>query len=125
MMLSWKPAAESWITINTDGSVHNPGSMAAAGGIARNQSGRNLGCFMSNYGQCPIMMAELRGALEGLILARRLKASRVELQLDSLAAVQVLQNQVEEGHRHAPIIRQIQSLMDTFGEIKITHIYRE
>ncbi|CAN1142701.1 Putative ribonuclease H protein At1g65750 [Linum perenne] len=61
-LVRWIPAPDEWITINTDGSVIQPLSYAAGGGVIRNSHGAKLAAFAANFGKCSIMRAELRAA---------------------------------------------------------------
>ncbi|CAI0393266.1 unnamed protein product [Linum tenue] len=74
--LSWIPPPQHWVAVNTDGSVKQPHSQAASGGIIRDHLGRCLGGFYANLGACTITRAELKGALQGLQLAWRLASGR-------------------------------------------------
>ncbi|CAN1243720.1 Putative ribonuclease H protein At1g65750 [Linum perenne] len=46
----WEPALEPWVTLNTDGSVLNTGSLATIGGVLRNSAGNPLFAFACNFG---------------------------------------------------------------------------
>ncbi|CAN1283004.1 Putative ribonuclease H protein At1g65750 [Linum perenne] len=71
-----------------------------------------------NLGKCSITRAELRGAVSGLQLAWERGYRKIQLQLDSQCAVQLLQGDDLEDHAHATTI-----IMD--WEVRILHIYRE
>ncbi|CAN1144796.1 hypothetical protein LINPERHAP1_LOCUS7350 [Linum perenne] len=75
------------VTINTNCSVLQPHSRAAAGGILRTFLGRPVSTFAANLGRCSIMRAELRAAEIRLMIAWDMGYKKVHLQLDSLAAV--------------------------------------
>ncbi|CAN1806116.1 Putative ribonuclease H protein At1g65750 [Linum perenne] len=86
--IGWIAGPSDCIMINTDGSVLQPHSRAAAGGILRTCLGRPVSFFPANLGRCSIMRAELRAAEIGLMLAWDRGFKKVHLQLDSLAASQ-------------------------------------
>ncbi|CAI0409373.1 unnamed protein product [Linum tenue] len=88
--IAWKPPPPDWIAINTDGSVKQPDSLAAAGGLLRDNSGRCLGAFASNLGACTITRAELLGVLQGLKLAWRLGYRKVQVRTDSTTVMSIL-----------------------------------
>ncbi|CAN1121589.1 Putative ribonuclease H protein At1g65750 [Linum perenne] len=90
-LISWIPPHDDWLKINTNDSVTQPHSLAAAGGVIRDHQGRNLAAFLTNLGYCSIMRAELRAAEIGLANAWELGAKKVILELDSLAAVHVIE----------------------------------
>ncbi|CAI0397149.1 unnamed protein product [Linum tenue] len=52
--------------INTDGSVQQPSSKAAAGGLMRDHTGKCMNAFISNLGICTITRAEIKAAIQGL-----------------------------------------------------------
>ncbi|CAN0918917.1 hypothetical protein LINGRAHAP2_LOCUS31154, partial [Linum grandiflorum] len=61
--IGWCAEDHPWVTLNTDGSVINPGNKAATGGVLRNSDRNVLRAFTSNLGVCSITRAELRGAV--------------------------------------------------------------
>ncbi|CAN1162405.1 Putative ribonuclease H protein At1g65750 [Linum perenne] len=69
VLVHWNQPPENFITINTNGSVLQPHSHAAAGGILRDWQGRKLVVFAANLGTCSIMRAELRTVDIGLKIA--------------------------------------------------------
>ncbi|CAN1152696.1 Putative ribonuclease H protein At1g65750, partial [Linum perenne] len=96
--IGWRAGSSDCITINTDGSVLQPHSRAASGGIVRTFLGRPVSSFASNLGRCSIMRAELRAAEIGLMIAWDMGYKKIHLQLDSLAA----SSGVETGSHHFP-----------------------
>ncbi|CAN1775327.1 Putative ribonuclease H protein At1g65750, partial [Linum perenne] len=111
--------------INTDGSVLQPHSRAAAGGILRTFLGRPVSTFAANLGRCSIMRAELRAAEIGLKIAWDMGYKKVHLQLDSLAAVTAILGDQEEDSRHGRTLESIDELRNRNWEITISHIFRE
>ncbi|CAN1130057.1 Putative ribonuclease H protein At1g65750, partial [Linum perenne] len=101
--VSWTPGPTDWLVINTDGSVKQPLSEAAAGGLVRNSSGHCLLAFTANLGSCSITRAELWGILIGLRLAWNAGYKKIIVQTDS---------QFKEFNARS-------------WEIRIQHIYRE
>ncbi|CAN1140347.1 Putative ribonuclease H protein At1g65750, partial [Linum perenne] len=85
--IGWKAGPCDNITINTDGSVLQPLSQAAAGGLLRDYLGRPIRTFVANLGRCSIMRAELRTAEFGLMIAWDRGFKKAHLQLDSMAAI--------------------------------------
>ncbi|CAI0382345.1 unnamed protein product [Linum tenue] len=78
-----------------------------------------------NLGICSITRAELIGAVEGLQLAWELGYRRVNVQLDSRCAVEILQRQQDHDHRDSAVSHHFQELMQRDWEVSLTHIYRE
>ncbi|CAN1730826.1 Putative ribonuclease H protein At1g65750 [Linum perenne] len=122
--IAWRPAADGWTTLNSDGSVlQNPAS-AAAGVALRDNVGRIQYAAAINLGTCSITRAEMRGAVEGMLIAWELNVRRLEIQLDSTAAISILL-QANTGHQHSSLVARFQRLRARDWEIRIVHIYRE
>ncbi|CAI0414109.1 unnamed protein product [Linum tenue] len=109
--LAWQPPPEDWIVINSDGSVKQPNSAAAAGGLLRNHLGRCVGAFVTNLGSCSITRAEIIGALTGLQLAWDLGYKKVLLRLDSTAALDILTGKDQDSRRYHNLYRHFQNLL--------------
>ncbi|CAN1744019.1 Putative ribonuclease H protein At1g65750 [Linum perenne] len=124
-LLKWIPAPDEWLTVNCDGSVIQSHGLAAAGGIIRDNSGHRLAVFSSNLGSCTIIRAELRAAAIGLELAWGMHARKVNIQIDSNAAVLAICGQQQDDSRHSHILQQIRQLIDRDWTVKVTHFYRE
>ncbi|CAI0443411.1 unnamed protein product [Linum tenue] len=82
--LAWEPPADGWVVVNTDGSVRQPDSLAAAGGLIRDNSGRCLAAFVGNLGVSTVTRAEIKGAIQGLQTAWSRGYRKVHLQVDSM-----------------------------------------
>ncbi|CAN1842174.1 Putative ribonuclease H protein At1g65750 [Linum perenne] len=123
--IGWKAGPSDCITINTDGSVLQPHSQAAAGGILRTHLGHPVSIFAANLGRCSIMRAELRAAEFGLRIAWDKGYKKVHLQLDSLAAVTAIQENQEEDSRHSWTLDSITELRSRNWEVTISHTFRE
>ncbi|CAN1788863.1 Putative ribonuclease H protein At1g65750 [Linum perenne] len=76
-------------------------------------------------GKCSITRAELRGAVSGLQLAWEQGYRKIQLQLDSQCAVQLLQREGLEDHAHAATIMTATELLRRNWEVQILHVYRE
>ncbi|CAN1137708.1 Putative ribonuclease H protein At1g65750 [Linum perenne] len=124
-LISWFPPPDDWVSINTDGSVIQPNSRAAAGGAIRDSQGRCLASFSANLGSCSIMRAELRAAEIGLTTAWGLGLKKVILQMDSFSAVSAIEEQEDTDHQHAILALEFQELKSRSWDISITHVFRE
>ncbi|CAN1778990.1 Putative ribonuclease H protein At1g65750, partial [Linum perenne] len=113
-----------WTTLNSDGSVIQDRSSAAAGIVLRSHSGRINYAAATNLGNCSITRAELRGAVEGMAIAWNLGIRKLEIQLDSTAAINILL-QSHNGHQHSSLAARFQRLRERDWETKIVHVYRE
>ncbi|CAN1801861.1 Putative ribonuclease H protein At1g65750 [Linum perenne] len=124
-LIRWIPAPDEWITVHTDGSVIQPQNLAAGGGIIRNSEGRKLAAFAANFGSCTIMRAELRAALLGMEYAWEMGARKVNVQLDSLAALSSIQADPDLDGRHSQTLKRIWDLRQRNWVVNFTHTYRE
>ncbi|CAI0410339.1 unnamed protein product [Linum tenue] len=98
---------------------------AAAGGLLRDHLGRCSDAFVANLGSCSITRAELRGALEGLRIAWRRGFKKIQLNLDSSTAINIIKNWADNDHNHGLIAQQIGELLSRRWEVNVCHIYRE
>ncbi|CAN1155894.1 Putative ribonuclease H protein At1g65750 [Linum perenne] len=78
-----------------------------------------------NLGKCSITKAELRGAVSGLQLACERGYRKIQLQLDSQCAVQLLQGDDLEDHAHEATIITARLLLRSKWEVNILHVYSE
>ncbi|CAI0550119.1 unnamed protein product [Linum tenue] len=123
--INWNPPPAGWVRVNTDGSVRQPGSQAAAGGLIRDELGRCTGAFTANLGSCTITRAELIGAFHGLKLAWDQGHKKVKLQLDSSTAIRMITIGEEQQQRYYTIIRQLRDLINRNWEVQVSHTFRE
>ncbi|CAL1413655.1 unnamed protein product [Linum trigynum] len=113
------------MSINTDGSVKQPGSLAAAGGLIQDWTGRCVDAFVENLGIFTITRAEIKAAIRGLQMAWRKGYRKVHIQLDSTTAVNILSSQNQTDHRYFNLVQQFKGLVQQNWEVKISHTYRE
>ena len=121
--INWKVPPDPWLKINCDGSVHLHHS-AACGGLFCNSSVHFIRAFSANIGCCPVVVAELWGALYSLELAWSLEYHHDILELDSSSAILLLQKNLV----HPPfstLVPKIQELLSRNWEVKVQCIYRE
>ncbi|CAN1851844.1 Putative ribonuclease H protein At1g65750, partial [Linum perenne] len=123
--IGWKAGPCDSITINTDGSVIQPQSHAAAGGILRDYLGRPISCFAVNLGCCSIMRAKLRAAEFGLMIAWDKGFKKIHLQLDSMADIEAIRGDPGEDSRHGRTLDSINELLSRDWEVTISHTFRE
>ncbi|CAN1186630.1 Putative ribonuclease H protein At1g65750 [Linum perenne] len=123
--VGWKVEPSDCITINTDGSIIQPHSRAAAAGILRTSLGRLVGTFAANLGRCSIMRAELRAAEIGLMIAWDMGFRKVHLQPDSMAAITAILGDLEEDSRHGRTLESIFEIRNRNCEVSISHTFRE
>ncbi|CAN1157548.1 Putative ribonuclease H protein At1g65750 [Linum perenne] len=121
----WIPAPDDWVTVNTDGSVLQPQSLAAGGGLVRDSHGNKIAAFSANFGRCSIMRAELRAAALGLEVAWNSGCRKVNIQVDSTAAINAIQGDPNSSGRHCQVLQQIRNLCDRDWTTAVTHTFRE
>ncbi|CAN1799960.1 Putative ribonuclease H protein At1g65750 [Linum perenne] len=124
-LIKWIPAPDEWITVNTDGSVIQPQNLAAGGGVLRNSQGYKLAAFAANFGRCTIMRAELRATALGMEYAWNIGARKVNIQLDSLAAIAAIQGEPDSDGRYSQTLHHIQRMCRRNWRVEFTHTYRE
>ncbi|CAN1841546.1 Putative ribonuclease H protein At1g65750, partial [Linum perenne] len=112
--ISWDPGPAGWVTVNTDGAANRETGMAAAGGLIRNEMGFCSAAFSINIGRCSVTRAELRER----------GWRKVELQVDSLAAIQLIEAAGTPRHQHATEVLDIRELLLRDWQICIRHTYR-
>ena len=78
--------------------------MASCGGLLRDDSGRFIQAFVANLGRCPISMAEIWGYFHALNLAWKMGYRKVVLELDSIAAIQLIHNCNDLRHPYACVV---------------------
>ncbi|CAL1381633.1 unnamed protein product [Linum trigynum] len=123
--LAWNPPPVDWMSIHTDGSVKQPGSLAAAGGLIRDWTGRCVEAFVENLGVCTITRAEIMAAIRGLQVAWRKGFRKVQLNLDSTTAISVLTSSDQTEQRYFNLVQQFKGLLHQNWEVRISHTYRE
>ncbi|CAN1833322.1 Putative ribonuclease H protein At1g65750 [Linum perenne] len=123
--VAWTPGPPEWITLNTDGSFDARRGRAAAGGLARDSYGRCRFAYTMNLGSCSITRAEMRGATEGLRRAWDAGYRRVVLQLDSQAAITLLNSDEGLYNQHGLEIENFRELRGRDWMVVTKHTYRE
>ncbi|CAI0459079.1 unnamed protein product [Linum tenue] len=90
----------------------------------RSYNGRFISAFSANLGGGSITHAELAAIVWGLRMAWEKGARKVELQTDSLTAVQLLRTEVKH-HQHRTMITAARRLLELNWEVRIKHVFRE
>ncbi|OVA03985.1 Ribonuclease H domain [Macleaya cordata] len=81
MVLRWSAPPPGYFLLNTDGT--SAGSLAAGGGVIRDNGGNIVAAFHSFYGPGTNNLAESRALLDGLLLCRQIGVSRIAVRVDS------------------------------------------
>ncbi|CAN1729404.1 Putative ribonuclease H protein At1g65750 [Linum perenne] len=117
---------QGWTVVNSDGSVRGDRGQAAAGGILRDCQGQCIQAFSINLGVCSITRAEIRGALEGIRRAWADGFRKVEVRMDSQAAIAILTDSKQSiEHQHALEVLEFRNWVDKDWELRLKHVYRE
>ncbi|CAN1188105.1 Putative ribonuclease H protein At1g65750 [Linum perenne] len=124
--VSWEAGSEDWYTLNTDGSVLGHRGRSAAGGLIRDSSGKCLHAFTMNLGVCTITRAEICGALEGVRRAWEAGYQKLEIQMDSKVAVEILLNaSLATSHQFTLEALEFRDWLQRDWMVKVKHVYRE
>lgn len=123
--IRWKPPELGSLALNTDGAVKLSG-LASAGGLVRDYRGSWIGGFVVNIGRTSVLQAQLVGIKEGLHLARRMGATRLEVGVDSSLSILLLGKDFSSlGHICRNLIMDCQSFLREFHHLSLQHICRE
>jgi ribonuclease HI len=114
-----------WFKLNTDGSsLGNPG-LAGGGGVIRNHVGDWVGGFSRAIGFTTSVQAELRALKDGLLLAIDLEILNLEIEMDSLVAVELINSITTPNAFLSTIVTDCRYLMERFELCSLKHIFRE
>ncbi|GKV48718.1 hypothetical protein SLEP1_g55522 [Rubroshorea leprosula] len=123
--VSWTPPPHPYLKLNTDGSHNHHSGKAAAGGLIRDHNGRWVHGFAVNVGLTTSFLAELWGCREGLKLAHSLGIQQLVLEMDSLLAIQLIQNRQVSAGPASALLTDIFMLIDFFSSCLVQHTLRE
>ncbi|CAN1243659.1 Putative ribonuclease H protein At1g65750, partial [Linum perenne] len=112
-------------TLNTGGSVIRQTGVATTGGVLRDHNGRVSDAFTANLGKCSITRAELTGIVLGMERAWNKGIRSLEIQTDSLCAVNLLLKADNLDHQHATIVGRFRKLLERNWSVNVIHVYRE
>ncbi|XP_058727465.1 uncharacterized protein LOC131598912 [Vicia villosa] len=122
IQVSGKAPKDSWVCLNVDGACRN--RIISCGGAIRGSEGEWLSGFSKFIDHGDALMAELRGLLEGLNLARKLKFFKVEIRVDSIEVVEIIGRKQTTSVGRS-IVQEIWSLLDLDWELVLFHSYQE
>jgi ribonuclease HI len=123
-LIGWVPPKENFVKLNTDGASNN-NNVAGCGGLVRDREGDWLGGFAKYVGSSSAVVAEAWGVLEGLRYVWNKGFRKVELNVDSLALVNIIKNRTCHSAVGGMIMKHIWRMMDRDWEVEVSHIYRE
>ncbi|CAN0898564.1 Putative E3 ubiquitin-protein ligase RF298 [Linum grandiflorum] len=121
--IRWRPSDEGYFTLSTDESLRSPTKLAAAGGVIHIDTGRFVKAFTANLGSCSITRAKMSAIVDSLQLAWTLGIRRIQVQLDSMAAIAILAKVIDPGRKASMVAKtsgscgtQVSSLVSIPGE---------
>jgi ribonuclease HI len=123
--IKWVSPPLGWFKLNTDGSsLGNPG-LAGGGGVICNHVGEWVGGFSRAIGVTTSVQVELRALKDGLKLAIDLGIFNLEIEMDSLVAVELANSITTPNIFLNTIVTDCRSLMERFDLCSLKHIFRE
>uniref|UniRef100_A0A2N9H5A8 CCHC-type domain-containing protein n=1 Tax=Fagus sylvatica TaxID=28930 RepID=A0A2N9H5A8_FAGSY len=123
--IKWTLPPLGWFKLNTDGSsLGNPG-LAGGGGVIRNHLGEWVGGFSRSIGFTTSVQAELRALKDGLLLAIDLEILNLEIEMDSLVAVDLINSSNTSNAFLSTIVTDCRYLLERFDHWSLKHVFRE
>ena len=122
--VSWTTPIDPWLKFNSDDSVHSSDS-AACGGVLRNSEGCFVCAFTANVGHCPVVVAELWGALYALEVAWSMGLNNLILELDSSSTVSLIHHSIDNWYPFSSLISKIKRLLERNWLVRVEHVYHE
>ncbi|KAK9921201.1 hypothetical protein M0R45_029722 [Rubus argutus] len=123
--LCWKFPTKDWHKLNVDGSLHKGLGIMCAGGVIRNDKGEWMNGFVANLGSGQVLEAELWGLIKSMDLAWNCGYRSLEIEMDSLVAVQLVLSPVDNIHPLFSLVANCQDLLERDWNVILTHVYRE
>ncbi|XVF33779.1 hypothetical protein REPUB_Repub18cG0000300 [Reevesia pubescens] len=124
-LVSWVRPGHGYVKINVDGSARGKPGLVVAGGVLRDENGVwSLG-FTNRLGIANILTAELWAIYQGLSLSWDKGYRKVELETDSMVAVQKIKANGNNGDPNVNLIHSIKYLLQRDWLCSIKHTHRE
>lgn len=113
------------IKLNCDGAVKSYPETAACGGVLRNHNGSFLCGFAVKLGNCTVPQAELWAIIHGLRLAKEKGFSNIQIEFDSLTAINFINGGCLACHLCRPLVNEINKLLHDVDRAQVSHVIRE
>ncbi|GKV10204.1 hypothetical protein SLEP1_g21604 [Rubroshorea leprosula] len=123
--VSWTPPPQHFLKLNTDGSHDHSSGKTAVGGLIRDHCGRWHHGFAINVGITTSFLAELWGCRGGLKLAVSLGVQQLIVEMDSLLAIQLIQDRKVSTGVASVLLFDIFFLLYSFTSCSVHHTLRE
>lgn len=124
IQVCWIPPLRGRVKINCDGSRNRHGRLGAAG-VIRSETGEWIRGFMCKLGFGNVLKAEIIGINLGVKLAHKLGFQQIEVESDSLDAVEMFTKGCVENHCLANLIRETLEIKESMEFLSFSHVYRE
>uniref|UniRef100_A0A2N9FCR0 RNase H type-1 domain-containing protein n=1 Tax=Fagus sylvatica TaxID=28930 RepID=A0A2N9FCR0_FAGSY len=128
ILVGWKPPPSGFFKLNTDGLVLGNLGLAGARGLLRHSNGSWFRGFTRNIGTTSSVAAKLWGVRDGLLLAKKYNIQKLIIELDAKAVLDLLMSDNNTSlcyHPLSALIIDCRSLIHSFEEARLCHIYRE
>jgi len=96
ILICWKSPSNGWVKLNVDGAVGPVGG----GGLLRDCRGKWIEGFSANLRWCSSVKAELLALQKGLRLAWHTGARKLEVEMDSQVAINLIQEPYKANQAH-------------------------
>lgn len=121
----WLRPEPGWVKVNADGAYHSAEGIGGGGVVLRDHHGN----FVSGASHFfPHLIdaehAELLACQQGLVLARNRRILKVVLETDCTGVAAKLRRDEQDRSIHGPLVAQIKSLMQGFGDISVQVVRR-
>ena len=121
----WEPPDEGWVKVNSDGAVSKCGVKGGGGAVLRDHNGAFLAATCHYYPNIVDPEAiEVLACRRALQLAADINATRVHLELDAQAVVNMLKHSARNLSANGPWIEEVKALLGSFVEYKISWVRR-
>ena len=123
--IKWVSPPLGWFKLNTNGSSLRNLGIAGGGRVICNHIGEWVGGFFRAIGATISVQAELKALKDGLELAIDLEILNLEIEMDSLVAVELANSITTPNIFLSAIVTDCRSLMERFELCSLKHIFRE
>lgn len=120
-----KKPEPGWFKLNTDGATSDSVSVAAGGGLIRDEAGNWVIGFSGRIGKADSFVAEIWALRDGLQLCHQMNVSAVMIELDAKALVDVLNNSAHCNSVISPLLDDCKLLISQFFQFCVKHTYQE
>ncbi|KAF7824308.1 hypothetical protein G2W53_022452 [Senna tora] len=121
----WSPPDTGWCKINVDGSFNEDSNNITCGGVIRDHEGKWIRGFSKKLGKGCILLAEICGILEGLLLAWSNNLKQIIVESDSVQAVNLISVNLDRNHPLYNITHKIKLLLAKAWTAKVVHISKD